>query len=119
MTAPKNDRLNWQVSLADPLAIVEGIEDIAQCVYTILSTIPGSDPLRPEFGSGLYQYLDKPLAEVRAKIVYAATEAIERWEPRLEVTRCIVSRTDSTHTIIKIEGKVVGSANQITVATTL
>ena len=60
MIAP-NDARNWQVSMEDPAKIVEGVDDIVQSINIILTTIPGSDPLRPEFGSNVYQYLDKPL----------------------------------------------------------
>ena len=63
MIAP-NDTRNWQVSMDDPAAIVEGVDDIVQSINIILTTIPGSDPLRPEFGSNVYQYLDKPLPSV-------------------------------------------------------
>ena len=86
MIAP-NDARNWQVSMEDPAKIVEGVDDIVQSINIILTTIPGSDPLRPEFGSNVYQYLDKPLPSVMGKIIYEATTAIGRWEKRLEVTR--------------------------------
>lgn len=112
------DTRNWQVSIDDPLAIVEGIDDITQCVYIILTTIPGSDPLRPTFGSDVYKYLDKPLESVRAQIIYAATEAINRWEKRIEVTACTITRTAS-RTQITIEGTIVASAKQATIKTTI
>lgn len=111
MIAP-NDTRNWQVSMDDPAAIVEGVDDIVH-----LTTIPGSDPLRPEFGSNVYQYLDKPLPSVLGKIIYEATTAIGRWEKRLDVTRISASRNDAAHTVFKIEGTVVGSAEQITITT--
>lgn len=113
------DTRNWQVSISDSAQVVEGAEDLAQCVYIILTTIPGSDPLRPEFGSNVYQYLDKPLGEVRAKIIYTAIEAIELWEKRIEVTRCTVSRNDMSSTIIRIEGTMVASADQISITATI
>lgn len=118
MTTLKDIR-NWQVSISDPSQIVEGVDDIAQCIHIILTTIPGSDPLRPEFGSDVYQYLDKPLDIVRGKIIYAATEAIGRWEKRIEVTRCTVSRNGIARAIIRIEGTMIASAAQVTVTTTL
>ena len=92
MIAP-NDARNWQVSMEDPAKIVEGVDDIVQSINIILTTIPGSDPLRPEFGSNVYQYLDKPLPSVMG------------------------SRNDAVHTVFKIEGTVVGSAEQITITT--
>ena len=98
MIAP-NDTRNWQVSMDDPAAIVEGVDDIVQSINIILTTIPGSDPLRPEFGSNVYQYLDKPLPSVLGKIIYEG------------------SRNDAAHTVFKIEGTVVGSAEQITITT--
>lgn len=112
MIAP-NDARNWQVSMEDPAKIVEGVDDIVQSINIILTTIPGSDPLRPEFGSNVYQYLDKPLPSVMGKIIYEATTAIGRWEKRLEVTRITASRNDAVHTVFKIEGTVVGSAEQL------
>lgn len=45
MIAP-NDARNWQVSMEDPAKIVEGVDDIVQSINIILTTIPGSDPLR-------------------------------------------------------------------------
>lgn len=116
MISPKDSR-NWQVSIKDPAAIVEGLDDIMQCVYTILSTIPGSDPLRPAFGSNVYQYLDKPLDQVRGNIVYAATVAVERWEKRIEITGCSVERRGADHIAITINGNVIASAAQFTFTT--
>ena len=51
------------------------------------------------------------------KIIYEATTAIGRWEKRLDVTRISASRNDAAHTVFKIEGTVVGSAEQITITT--
>ena len=101
MIAP-NDTRNWQVSMDDPAAIVEGVDDIVQSINIILTTIPGSD---------------KPLPSVLGKIIYEATTAIGRWEKRLDVTRISASRNDAAHTVFKIEGTVVGSAEQITITT--
>jgi len=111
-----NDTRNWQVSMEDPAKIV-GRMILVQSINIILTTIPGSDPLRPEFGSNVYQYLDKPLPSVMGKIIYEATTAIGRWEKRLEVTRITASRNDAVHTVFTIEGTMVGSAEQITITT--
>ena len=102
------------MSLTNPLEIVEGVDDITQCVYIILTTIPGSDPLRPTFGSDVYKYLDKPLEMVRAQIIHAVTEAVYRWEKRIEVTGCNVSR-DASKTTITVVGNIIASAEQITI----
>lgn len=81
MIAP-NDTRNWQVSMDDPAAIVEGVDDIVQSINIILTTIPGSDPLRPEFGSNVYQYLDKPLPIGVGKNHLRSDHGHRRWEKR-------------------------------------
>lgn len=65
--------------------VVQGYDDIAQCVGIILATVPGEDPFRPTFGCDLTQYIDKPLQAAMPAIVGAVTQAIERWEPRVSV----------------------------------
>ncbi len=65
--------------------VVQGLDDVAQCVAIILTTPPGSDPLRPTFACDLWQFLDAPLSRVLPKIVAAVTSALQTWEPRIKV----------------------------------
>ena len=78
---------NWQISLIDPKMVLKDVEDIAQCIFLILSTVRGSDPLRPTFGSDVYSFLDKPMTVVEPSIVLEVYRAIEQWERRLTVTQ--------------------------------
>jgi phage baseplate assembly protein W len=100
-----NDTQNWQVSINDPATVVEGAEDIAQCVYTIITTVKGSDPLRADFGSDVYKYIDKPINEVRPLIIYAVSEAIRTWEQRIVVKKCrlISDAPDALNIVIEAE----------------
>lgn len=72
--------------------VVQGLDDVAQCVKIILTTPKGSDPLRPTFGAELWRYVDMPISAVRAQIVREVTEALVLWEPRID----IVGITSST-----------------------
>ncbi len=110
-----NDNRNWQVSLSCPTKTVEGIEDIAQCVYLILTTIKGSDPLRPDFGSNVYLYLDKPINEMQPMLVYAVTEALQKWEKRIEVKKCKLEIFGLDKRNVIIEAMVIASSAQITI----
>lgn len=110
-----NDTRNWQVSINNPLARAEGAEDIAQCVYLILTTIPGSDPLRPDFGCNLYRYIDKPMTGAQPMAVYEITAAITRWENRIEVQRCRLSAQGIDGRRVEITARMVRSAAQITI----
>lgn len=65
--------------------VVQALADVAQCITIILSTLPGEDPFRPTFGVNLLAFLDKPLPAMVPAIVGVVTQAIEQWEPRVEV----------------------------------
>jgi phage baseplate assembly protein W len=109
------DTRNWQVSINDPGVIVEGAEDIAQCVYTILTTIKGSDPLRADFGSDVIKYLDRPANEVQSFLAYEVISALERWESRITVHKCSIVPNATAGNTIHIEAEVILSAAQITI----
>jgi phage baseplate assembly protein W len=113
------DIRNWQVSINNPAEIVEGAEDIAQCLYVIITTVKGSDPLRADFGSDVYQYIDKPLDEIRPSLIYSLTDAIQQWEPRIKVKKITPSVSNGTMAEILIEAEVIASASQITINVTL
>jgi hypothetical protein len=65
--------------------VVEGIDDVNQCIEIILTTPKGSDPLRPTFGADLWEYIDFPVSAAIAAIVREVTDAVTLWEPRVNV----------------------------------
>ncbi|HLW69370.1 MAG TPA: GPW/gp25 family protein [Candidatus Binataceae bacterium] len=65
--------------------VVQALQDVNQCVQIILTTPKGSDPLRPTFAIDLWKYVDYPINVATAAIVREVTEAIIRWEPRIEL----------------------------------
>jgi len=68
--------------LADELA------DIAQSVQTIVTTPVGSRLRRRPFGSHVFHLLDAPGTAAGAlRIIAAAADPVERWEPRVTVLR--------------------------------
>lgn len=67
--------------------LVEGMNDIAQSWMTILHTIPGSDPLRATFGSGIYNYVDKPVTQFEGDFASMVIRDLERWEKRATISR--------------------------------
>lgn len=82
---------DWSPLVGSYGALVEGVEDIAQCLRIILLTPKGSVPHRPTFGCDAWSALDQPLAIARPVIVREALDAIATWEPRAQVVRCTVS----------------------------
>lgn len=73
---------SWQLALGKPGEIVTDLEDIAQCIRIIVTTTKGSVPHRPDFGTEVYTYLDRPLTEAGPNLVRETIEAISLWEPR-------------------------------------
>lgn len=110
---------NWQISIADTSQILTDGEDIAQCVYTILSTVKGSDPLRPTFGSDVYKYLDLPAHTANPKLMAEVYDALERWEKRITVNKCNRVISDIDKVTLKIEAVVIASASQVEMTITL
>ena len=82
----------WSLSTAGFGEVAEGIDDINQCITLILSTQKGSDPLRPEFGSDIWRYMDYGIDTAVPFMVREILSALSTWEGRINVT-------DVTYTI--------------------
>ena len=77
------------------LALAGGVEDIEQAIALILGTAPGERPMRPEFGCAVHEVVfDTIDAAIFARIHGAVHEALERWEPRIEVVDLDVEQSD-------------------------
>ncbi len=68
------------------VALARGETDIEQAISIILSTAPGERPMRPEFGCAIHEHVFEILDPAAfGAIETAVREAIERWEPRVEL----------------------------------
>jgi len=74
----------WSFSVTSD-GIVTNADDINQCISIIAGTPQGADPHRPTFASGLYQHLDKPMNQAVPLVRRELIEAIDEWEPRVEL----------------------------------
>lgn len=77
--------IDWGVSLAGSGNIVQGYDDINQCIDVILRTQKGTDPLRPFFGSNIYFYIDAPVNIAIPNIKREIIDALSLWEKRIEI----------------------------------
>lgn len=110
---------DWQLALGQPGAIVTDLDDIGQCIRVILTTPKGSDPLRPEFGADAGQYIDYPIDQAAPHLVRVCWDAIELWEPRVELISIRPRLGDAPgHLILQINwrrrGAGTGAAEQAT-----
>ena len=79
------ESVNWQISVAGAGEVAQNLSDIRQCIGIIITTSRGTDPLRPEFGTDIYKYVDKPVNVAAPSIVKEIITALQLWEPRVRV----------------------------------
>jgi phage baseplate assembly protein W len=79
-------------------------ESVRQQLQVILSTRPGEQLMRPEFGAGLTEFLGEPdTVTTRRRVYDRVSEAIGRWEPRVEVNRIEVDDVPGRPGWLRIE----------------
>ena len=88
---------------------LRGLDHLRQSVRDILTTPVGSRVMRREYGSRLFDLVDRPLGPaLNAAAVAATAEALRRWEPRLRLGRVAVSEaTAGGRFSIALEGEYV------------
>lgn len=116
--------LHWQPRLEKDGDVVEGLDDIAQCIRIILTTPKRSDPHRPDFGCDAWQYIDRPVAEALPHLTRTAIDAIARWEKRAEVvaiTPIYDPAGDGSHLTIRVQWRLAieGAAGEVQVTEAL
>ena len=68
-------------------AAIDGWAHVVQSIQTVLSTRMNTRVFRREFGSDIPALVDGPMNESSVLALYVAVaEALERWEPRFELT---------------------------------
>ncbi|MER7167921.1 GPW/gp25 family protein [Micromonospora sp. NPDC000207] len=73
------------------IALVERDREIVEAIRLILGTAPGERPMRPEFGCGVHDHVFAPADENTAgRIAFEVRRALDRWEPRIDVTDVVV-----------------------------
>ena len=95
------------------LALSGGVEDIEQAIGLILGTAPGERPMRPEFGCAVHDVVfDTIDAAIVGKVQTAVHEALERWEPRIDVVDIDVepSEQDAGKLLVNISYRVRASS---------
>ena len=97
------DRRNGRV------AVARDEQDIEQAIQLILGTAPGERPMRPEFGCGVHDFVfDTIDAGTVARMETEIRAALDRWEPRVEVTdvQFDLSGADTGRLLIQIDYRI-------------
>ncbi len=86
------------------IALAAGERDIVQAMQIILSTMPGERVMRPEFGCRAWELVFSPIdAETISQMKNFVTEALDRWEPRIQVDDVIAYRDTTDDGVLLVE----------------
>ena len=74
------------------VALVSDDDEIKQSIHIILSTAPGQRVMRPDFGCRIHELVFAPNnATTAGMATQYVTEALGRWEPRIELQQVDVA----------------------------
>lgn len=75
------------------IAMVDDHDSVRQAILLLLSTTPGERIMRPEYGCQLHRLVFSPNDETTAGLaIHYVRQALDRWEPRIEVLRLDAGR---------------------------
>jgi phage baseplate assembly protein W len=102
-----------QVDRRGGIALARDEQDIDQAIQLILGTAPGERPMRPEFGCGVHDFVfDSIDANTIGQMEEAIRIALERWEPRIEVSAVTFDLSQAGAGLLTIDiGYVVRATN--------
>jgi phage baseplate assembly protein W len=85
-----------QVGPDGRVLMVTGDDAIRQSILMLVSTVPGERVMRPDYGCHLHRLLFSPNDETTAGLaIHYVREAIERWEPRVEIASLDATRDEA------------------------
>lgn len=79
-------------------------ESVRQQIRVILTTRPGEQLMRPEYGAGLDDYVHEPnTLATRRRIRDAVAGSLSRWEPRIHLDRVEVWEVEGEPGQVRVE----------------
>jgi phage baseplate assembly protein W len=99
----RDDDPGLHVSPTGGIAMIGGDAAVRQAVLLLLSTRPGERVMRPLYGCNLHRILFWPNDNTTAGLaIHYVREALERWEPRIQILRIDADRNDIDPTRLEV-----------------
>jgi uncharacterized protein len=77
-----------RVSSTGGIEMVSGQDAVRQSIMLLLTTSPGERVMRPDYGCDLQRLVFSPNdATTHGLAIYYIRRALQRWEPRIEISR--------------------------------
>jgi phage baseplate assembly protein W len=94
---------------------ISEINHLKQSIANILTTPIGSRVMRRDYGSNLFNKIDRPInGELIAEIYLDIVESLFIWEPRFEVDKVVVGEINQGKITIDLEGSFLKQGQKIT-----
>ena len=94
---------------------ISEINHLKQSITNILTTPIGSRAMRRDYGSNLFNKIDRPInGELIAEIYLDIVESLFIWEPRFEVDKVVVGEINQGKITIDLEGSFLKQGQKIT-----
>ena len=101
--APPGEPVGLVVDPSGAIDTVADDEAIRQSLLLLISTRPGERVMRPEYGCDLSRLVFSPNDDTTAGLaIHFVRQAVERWEPRVEVLRVDAARDPEESTRLQI-----------------
>lgn len=85
-----------RVSTTGGIDMVEEQASVRQAILLLLTTIPGERVMRPDYGCNLNRLIFSPNDDTTAGLaIHWVRQALDRWEPRIVITRLDADRNDA------------------------
>jgi phage baseplate assembly protein W len=85
-------------------ALVSREREIEEAIRIVVGTAPGERPLRPDFGCRVHDHVFAPAdATTEGLIAADVLEALERWEPRIQVAEVDVAPDEDDPSLLYID----------------
>jgi Bacteriophage baseplate protein W len=86
------------------IGLVGQEREIEEAIRIVLATAPGERPMRPDFGCRIHDFVFNPAdSTTAAAISTEVTNALTRWEPRIDIEDVVVSGTPDDPTRLYID----------------
>jgi len=93
---------------------LEGLEHLKQSIIDILTTPIGSRIMYRDYGSRLFELVDRPVNRDFTLEIYAAVaEALQKWERRLKLEKVKIEEVKEGKVIISLAGILEGKSINI------
>jgi phage baseplate assembly protein W len=93
-----------RIDATGSVALVTRDREIAEAIEIILMTSPGERAMRPEFGCRVQDFVFGPVTTSTAgQIAHEVRAALDRWEPRIEVSDVLIGFDNETEGTVYID----------------